>query len=148
MAYYDALISQVGHRARPDTTDSKIIWINAQTVTGQIPASFYTTADQLLNCINYNEFKALAPTPDKQKNLLALCNVPGPLLGGSANVALMVAGMFVDYFPQGGPTMTSLTALAKAQVMPWWQATVAQGGGGLSSPVSKDDCNACVPPLV
>ena len=51
------------------TTDSKITWINAQTVTGQIPASFYVTADQLANCVNYTEFKALAE-PGKQKNLL------------------------------------------------------------------------------
>jgi hypothetical protein len=140
MAYYDALIAKWA-TAPAGTTDQKLTWINAEVITGQIPTSFYTTGDALLNCIDYAEFKALTPV-DKQANVLRMCGIGGQLLGGSAQVSHMVAGMIVDYFGTSGKTITALTALAKATVIPWWQATVAQGGGGLSSPVSHSDLDA------
>lgn len=158
MAYYDALIAAWNNPTQPppgvtgtgllpaDTTDQKITKVNAWTVTGQIPASFLVTADQLANCVNYTEFKAL--TAGQQTNLLNLLNISGSLMGGSANTSLLVVGMIIDYFPPASVTISNLTKLAKAAVMPWWQATVAQGGGGLMSPVGRPDCAACVPPLV
>ena len=80
-----------------DTTDQKITKVNGWTVTGQIPASFFVTADQLANCVNYTEFKAL--TAGQQTNLLNMMNIGGSLMGGSANTSLLVVGMIIDYFP-------------------------------------------------
>jgi hypothetical protein len=71
-----------------------------------------------------------------------MCQVPGSLLGGSANTTHLVAGMIIAFFPVAGPTVAALTALAKAQVTPWWQASVANNGGGLTSPVSAADLAA------
>ncbi len=136
MAYYDALIAKWA-TLTPGTTQQKLDQINALTVTGSVPTSFFTTGAAVLNCINYAEFKAL--TVQQQTNLLSMLAIPGPLLGGSANTAFMVDGMIIDYFPLAGPTIAALTALAKGTVTPWWQASVANGGGGLSSPVSTND---------
>ena len=136
MAYDDSLIAKWASLA-PDTTANKLIAINAITVTGSIPTTLFATGDQLLNCINYAEFKAL--TAAQQSNLLLMLNTPGQLLGGSANTTHMVDGMILDYFNVAGLTIAALTALAKGAVLPWWQASVANGGGGLSSPVSNND---------
>jgi hypothetical protein len=137
MAYYTALISKWA-TAPAGTTQSKLDWINAQIVTGSVPTTFYTTGDQILNCLDKTEFLAL--TAAQQSNLLLMCSVPGQLLGGSANTSHLVAGMIVAYFTNlQGPTIAALTALAKATVLPWWQAAVANGGGGLSSPVNAND---------
>ena len=103
-----------------DTTAQKLAKVQAWTVTGTVPTTLYSTGAQLANCINYAEFKALTAT--QQANLLALCNNPGPLLGGSANTAFLVDGMILDYFTnKSGPTILALTALAQATVQPWWQ---------------------------
>jgi len=103
-----------------DTTAQKLAKVQAWTVTGAVPTTLYSTGAQLANCINYAEFKALTAT--QQANLLALCNNPGPLLGGSANTAFLVDGMILDYFTNhSGPTILALTALAQATVQPWWQ---------------------------
>ena len=139
MAYYTALISKWGTLA-PDTTANKLIAINALTVTGAVPTTLYVTGAQLLNCINWTEFAAL--TTAQQQNLLSLCAVPGPLLGGSSNTSFVVDGMVLAYFNVAGATVAALTALAKGTMTPWWQATVAQGGGGLSSPVGLPDLAA------
>lgn len=138
MAYYDQLITKWGTLG--GTTASKLSQINALTVTGSVPTSFYVTGAQILNCINWTEFNAL--TQARQTNLLQLCAIPGPLLGGSANTAFVVDGMILAYFNVAGATVAALTALAQATVQPWWQATVAQGGGGLSSAVSQSDLTA------
>jgi hypothetical protein len=125
-ANYAALVTLWGTLPGGDTTAQKLALVNAQTVTGSVPTTLYTTGAQLLNCINYAEFKALTTT--QQANLMALCSNPGPLLGGSANTAFMAAGMILDYFTNhAGPTMAALTALAQAAVQPWWQANGFQG---------------------
>jgi hypothetical protein len=136
VAYYDALIAKWA-TAPAGTTDSKLTWINTQTVTGSVPTTFYTTGADLFNCIVWSEFAAL--TTAQQANVMAMCQVPGQLLGGSANTTHMTAGMFIAYFNLQGATIAALTALAKATVLPWWQAAVANGGGGLSSPVNHND---------
>lgn len=145
MAYYDALIAAWNGATQPpagvtgtglsagDTTPQKIAKVNAWTQTGAVPTSFFVTGAQLLNCINYPEFKAL--TDAQQKGLLGLFQVQGNLLGGSGNTAFMVDGMILDYFTNHtGPTVIALTALAQGTVTPWWQT-----GAGLSSPVSLAD---------
>ena len=152
MAYYDALIAAWNAGSPPsgasgtafaqgDTTAQKLVKINGWTITGQVPTSFYVTGNQLINCINYAEFKAL--TAAQQLNLLTLCAVPSNLLGGSGNTAFMVDGMILDYFTNhAGPTIAALTALAQATVTPWWQVPVAQGGAGLNTTISLSDLAA------
>jgi hypothetical protein len=46
--------------------------------------------------------------------------------------------MIVAFYPSGGKTITSLSALAPG-AQPWWQVTVANNGAGLASPVSQAD---------
>jgi hypothetical protein len=153
VAHYDALIAAWNNPTQPppgvtgsgllpaDTTDQKITKVNAWTVTGSVPTTVHVTSDQLANCVNYPEFKAL--TAVQQSNLLGLFNIaPGQLLGGSANTSFLTVGMIIDYFPAGGATITSLTALSKGLTQLWWQAPVANNGGGLTSPVSIDDTKA------
>jgi hypothetical protein len=134
MAYYTELIAKWA-TLTPGTTAAKLTQINAITVAGSIPTTIYSTGADIINCIDWTEFNAL--TDARQKNLLALCAIPGGLLGGSGQLSHMVPGMIVAYFPGGGATITALTAMAKA--LPWWQATVAQGGGGLIAPVALSD---------
>jgi hypothetical protein len=132
MAYYTALIAAWNNATQPppgvtgsgllgtDTTLQKLTKLNAWTVTGTVPTVLNVTGAQVLNCINYAEFKAL--TAAQQQNLLLLCCCPGQLLGGSSNTAFMVDGMLLDYFTNhAGPTITALTALAQSTVQPWWQ---------------------------
>jgi hypothetical protein len=130
MAYYDALIAE--WPSLSGTTAQKLATLNAMTVSGAVPTSFFVTGAQVLNCINWTEFNAL--TAAQQQNLLTMLAIPGSLLGGSGNTAFMVDGMILAYFTnQSGPTITALTALAKATVVPWWQSN------GYSSPIGLPD---------
>lgn len=134
MSYYDALVAKWATLAST-TTAAKLNEINTSTITGQIPTSFYTSGDQILNAINYPEFKAL--TAAQQTNLLLMLATPGQLLGGSATTTHMVSGMIVDYFLVSGPnTIAGLTALARGAVVPWWQSA------GYSSPIGLPDLTA------
>ena len=153
MAYYTALINGWNSVTQPptgvsgtglstnDTTTQKLNKVNVWTVTGTIPTSFYVTGSQLVNCINWTEFAALTAT--QQANLLSLIQVQGPLLGGNSNTSFLVDGMVLAYFTNlSGPTITALTALANAQIQPWWSTSVANGGAGLTSAVSQPDLTA------
>lgn len=147
MAYYTALINAWNNATQPPpgiigtaltalSTANKIIAVNGWLVTSTIPTTLTVTGAQLLNCINYTEFKTL--TAAQQSNLLMMCASQGPLLGGSTNAGLIAAGMFIDYFTaSAGPTRTALAALAQAQ--PFWSTSAALGGAGLGSPVSLND---------
>ena len=131
MSYYTALQTAWNSSIQPptgvtgtglssaDTTNQKLAKVNAWTVTGSVPTSLFVTGPQILNCIAFSEFNALTAT--QQSNVIALCNSPGQLLGGSANVSLMVAGMIVSYFPSSGTTIANLTNLAKATTVSWAQ---------------------------
>lgn len=146
MAYYTALISAWNNVTQPPpgitgtgltggmTTAQKLAAVNGWTVTGSVPTTIFVTGDQVLNCINYSEFKVLTAT--QQSNLLNLCSGSGKLLGGSGNTALITAGMIIDYFPPAGATIANLTALSQAVTQNWCLANgypVAQtGGGGLT----------------
>lgn len=146
MAYYDKLITAWNSATQPPagvtgtaltglSTAAKLAAINGWTVTGSVPTSLSTTGAQLLNCINWAEFNALTAT--QQINLLTLCSATGSLLGGSANAALVTAGMFLAYFTNhAGPTITALTALAQSTAQPWWQAN------GYTSPIDAGDLTA------
>src|SRR5450755_3635706 len=101
MAYYTALTTQ-WPLLTPGTTAAKLAQLNAMTVTGSIPTSFFVTGTQIANCITWSEFAAL--TAAQQTNVLALCRIPGSLIGGSGNLTNLVDGMIIAYFPVAGPT--------------------------------------------
>lgn len=141
MAYYDALIAKWA-TLTPGTTAAKLAQINALTVTGTVPTSILFSGAELINCIAWAEFAAL--TAAQQQNIMLLCatGTSKGLLGGSANTALLPVGMIIAYFPPAGTTITNLTAMAKGLTQPWWQAPIANGGGGLTSPLTQPDLTA------
>jgi hypothetical protein len=105
MAYYDVLTAAWNNPTQPPpgvtgvgltvqmTTQEKLNHVNAWTVVGSIPTSFYVTGDRLFNCIDRTEFFAL--TAAQQQNLLLMMNTPGPLLGGSGSTNHLAAGMIL-----------------------------------------------------
>ena len=118
------------------STAAKVAAVNGWTVTGTIPTTTHMSGSDFANCIAYGEFKVL--TAAQQANVLALCQLDN-MLGGSANTAHLLVGMILDYFPLAGTTIANLTAYANGLVLPWWSVAVANGGGGLSGPVSAPD---------
>jgi len=146
MAYYDALIAAWNNPTQPppgvtgaglvagDTTQKKLDKVNAWTVTGAIPASFYTNGAEVLNAIIYSEFKTL--TSVQQQNVLNMLSITGQLLSGSAQTANMIPGMLLDLFPAGSQSRTNLIGLAKAITQTWCKANgypeAQNGGGGLT----------------
>lgn len=142
MSYYTALITAWNGATQPPagvtgtaltglTTANKIIAVNGWTVTGSVPTTIMVSGSQIANCIDKTEFLAL--TAQKQSNILALCNSPGLLLGGSANTSHLLVGLLLDAFAPAGATIANLTALAVAAVQPWWQAN------GYTAPITLDD---------
>lgn len=138
MAYYDALVTKWATLS-PGTTQQKLDALNALTVTGQIPTSFFTTGDKILNCLDWTEFATL--TAAQQTILIQALCVPGQLKGGAGS---FIGGMFVAFYASklAGPTIAALTALAQGIVTPLWQVSVAQGGLGLKGPVTANDLTA------
>jgi hypothetical protein len=137
VAYYDALIAKWA-TAPAGTTDSKLTWINAQTVNGTATKMVVPTYD-IYNLIVRSEFNALQ-TADQQsvRDIISMGTVDA-----SANTE--VRKKMLAMFPNGTATFTALANLAKTfdtPQVPWWGAPVAKGGGGLSSPVSQEDLNA------
>jgi hypothetical protein len=114
------------------TTDQKLTSVNGWVVAGTIPVSFFTNGAALLNSINWPEFNAIA-TASLQTQLIALCNNPGPILGGSGNTTNFAPGIFLAAFTTGSKTIASLTALAKSTITPWWQSN------GYPSPFNQAD---------
>jgi len=132
MSYYTALIAAWNNATQPPpgvtgtaltaqmTTAQKLAAVNAWTVTGSAPTAFTLSGSQILNLINVTEFNAL--TAQQQQNILALCQVPGGLVGGSAETAFLVDGLIISYFPSNSLTLAALTAFANSQVQLWWSA--------------------------
>lgn len=132
MAYYTALIAAWNSSTQPpagvngtglsssQTTTQKLDNINGWTVTGSVPTSFYTDTASVANCIQWSEFASL--TLAQQQNLLALLQIPGPLLGGSGQTSRIVPGMIISCFPSSSVTIANLTNLSKAATQSWAQA--------------------------
>jgi hypothetical protein len=150
VAYYDALRAGWNSATQPPTgvvgtgltggmsTAQKIAAINSWTLTSTIPAQYTITGAEIASCIKWSEFAAL--TAAQQTQVLALCAIPGPLSVGSnaAEIALLIDGMIIAYFPSGGATITALSALAPG-AQNW---VTSQSGAGLSGPVSLADTQA------
>lgn len=135
--YYDALIAKWPTVAG-STQQQKLDNLNAETVTlPKIPMIIPTY--QVYNVMDVAEFAGLsAANQQNMRDILAMGNVD--LTQGQP-----ARNRMIQLF---GPTTNTRAAMAAMSVpydapkMPWWQATVAQGGGQLTSPVSKDDLTA------
>lgn len=146
MAYYTGLINAWNSVTQPPTgvtgtpltgltTANKIIAINGWTITGSIPTVAFTTADQIFNCLVFSEVAALTAT--ESAHLDRILHTAGSLKGGSAST--YIAPFFGSVAAKMPNTLTALTALSKALVLPWWQVPQASSGGGLNSPVNESD---------
>lgn len=138
MAYYDALITKWA-TLNPGTTAAKLAQINALTVTGAaIP--MIVPSYEIYECIDPTEFTALsAANQTIVRDILGMGTVNGS--PGTKTRARIVA-LFTN---ASGPTRLALAALAAkydTPQIPWWQGTVAQGGGGLTQPVYLSDLEA------
>lgn len=134
MAYYDALIAKWA-TLTPGTTAAKLAQINAITVAGAAQAMIIPTY-RVYNLIVPTEFVALtAANQQLVRDLLNMGTV-------DASPGTSVRARMVAAFPSGTTTFANLSALAAqfdTPAIPWWQATIAQSGGGLASPVSNAD---------
>ncbi len=133
MAYYDALVTKWG-TLTPGTTAAKLAQINSLTVSGPAIPMIVPTY-KIYNLIDPTEFSALtAGNQQLVRDILGMGTVDGS--AGTSVRARMVA-----LFPSG-TTRTALNALAASYdspQIPWWQATIAQGGGGLVAQVQPSD---------
>jgi hypothetical protein len=134
MAYYDALV--VKWATLTGTTDQKLTSINALTVAKGSANPAILTPSQIINaCVPAD----IASLTSAQVTLFTLL-----LQGGTvdASVGTTVRAGIIAIFTGKTTTMNQLGALVApfdSPTIPWWQATVTQGGGGLSGPIGPND---------
>jgi len=133
MAYYDALIAKWA--TLTGTTAQKLSAINALTVMVSAPA--HLNVSDIINAITPTDFASLSSLQLQQMQFL---------LQSSGNVnaspSTTIRAVFQTIFAGKTTTLNNLAALVApydSATLPWWQASVAQGGGGLSSPVNGND---------
>jgi hypothetical protein len=147
MAYYTALINAWNSATQPPagvtgtaltglTTAQKLIAVNAWTVAGPAQKAIISV-NAIINAVTSTDLLALTVTQLQVMTLL--------LAGGGsvdASPGTTVRAVFQSIFASKTTTLANLTALVAPfdnPMIPWWQATVAQGGGGLSSLVNGND---------
>jgi hypothetical protein len=135
MAYYDALIAKWATLS--GTTASKLQQINALTVTlSGAPEKALLTPSQILNAIVPADLASLTTA---QVALLTLL-LQGSTVDASQGSTIRAAALAI--FTGKTTTLQNLAALVDGfdkPAIPWWQATVAQGGGELRGPVAPSD---------
>lgn len=133
MAYYDGLVAKWGTLS--GTTAAKLTAINALTVAGAATPMVIPTY-RIYNVIVASEFTALsAANQQLVRDILGMGTV-------DASPGTSVRARITALFPSGTATFTALSALAAtydSPQIPWWKATVAQGGGALNEPVGRGD---------
>lgn len=137
MAYYDALVAKWATLS--GTTEEKLAAINVLTVQGVV-APLLVPTYRIFNALDPTEFGALSPTNQQRvRDILSMGTV-------DASVGTNARNLLLSIFVAGSATRAALVALASSierpTVMPWWQVPVAQGGGGLASPVNSHDLAA------
>lgn len=136
MAYYDALVSKWA--TLTGNTASKLTQINALMIPGPAVPTLVPTY-RIYNCLDPAEFVAL--TAAQQQRLRDILGMGMVDVSTGTNVRAVILAIF----GAGTATRTALTAMVAEYESPqilWWSATVAQGGGGLSSPVNSADLAA------
>lgn len=133
MAYYDALV--VKWATLTGTTVSKLAQVNVLTVAGT-PLKSILTPSSILNAIVFADLASLTALQVSQLTLLlqgsSIDASPGTSI--RSGIQALFAGKTV--------TLSNLGALVTSfdsPTLPWCQATIAQGGAGLSGPVSASD---------
>jgi hypothetical protein len=137
MAYYTALVAKWA-TLNPGTTQQKLDQINAITVANG-PQPMIVPTYRIFNVIDPTEYLSLTAAAQARVNtVLSMGTVDG---SPGTQVRAVLQSIFT-----GKPTtlnaLASLAATFDASTQPWWKATVAQGGGGLSSPVGLGDLQA------
>jgi uncharacterized protein (DUF697 family) len=136
MPDYSALVTKWG--TLTGTTQQKLTAINAATVT--LPAAKALISPlSILNAIVFADLAALTQLQVTQLTLL----LQGSTIDASTGTSIRTG--IQALFAGKTATLANLGALVApydSPAIPWWQATVAQGGGGLSGPVSQNDLTA------
>jgi len=137
MAYYDALIAKWA-QAPAGTTQQKLDWVNAQTVTGAaIPMKVPYT--EIYNRLDRGEYNSLSAVNQQSVQRILAQDTVDYSQGSQARKQITAL------FPAAGVSLTALAAyiaLFDTPKIPWPTATLAQGGGGLSSMVNMNDLKA------
>ncbi len=139
MSYYDPLIAKWA-TLTPGTTQQKLAQLNALTVQTLSQGKALLNPSDIINAIVPADLAALTQL---QVLILTL------LLSGSqidASKGTTIRAAFQTLFAGKATTLANLLALVNGVdapvTIPWWQATVAQGGGGLNSSVNSNDLAA------
>jgi len=131
-AYYSALATKWATLS--GTTASKLSQINALTVA--MPQKAMLSPSSIINAIVFADLAALTQLQVSQLTLL----LAGSFIDASVNTSIRLG--IQALFAGKDTTLANLGTLVAPfdnATISWWQATVAQGGGGLTSPVSIDD---------
>lgn len=138
MAYYDALIAKWATLS--GTRQQKLATISGLTVNG--PANpLLIPSYRLFNVIDPAEFGALsAANQQRIRDMLGMGMIDA---SAGTNARTLLQNIFTQASqPNTRSALVTLANSFESPALPWWQAPVAQGGGGLSSPVSADDLAA------
>lgn len=138
MAYYDALIAKWA-QAPAGTTQSKVDWVNAQTVTGDALSMKAVPSAEIYNRTDRAEYEALQAT--KQGPLQR--NLAPPTIDFSPLSA--ARGLWSSTFIAGSKTLVAIKTYTDSfdtPKIPWPTAPLAKGGGGLNGMVSLNDAQA------
>lgn len=136
MSRYDALIAKWA-TLTPGTTDQKLTQVNGLTVNGTATPMIVPTY-RIYNIIDPTEFSALtAANQQLVRDILGMGTVDGS--PGTSVRSRMLAIFTVGSSPITHAALVALAAAYDTPPMPWWQGAVAQGGGGLTSPVNGAD---------
>ena len=161
MADYTALVAEWATitTANPSfTTAQKLAAVNALTVAGlNVDVSASAVLGYLMLNVKLGGLQAYVASPPSGssstaialvKELLAAFGYPafGLFETSNATIYSTVGEMLTTISSDANTGITSgdvsaIMALAQTTI-PWWKATVAQGGGGLSSPVGMSDLSA------
>jgi hypothetical protein len=132
MAYYTALITK--WNTLSGTTAQKLATINSLTIAA--PQKAILTPSSIINAIAPADLAALSSAQVAMLTLL----LQGSSIDASVGTTIRLAAQ--NIFAGKATTLAALGALVAPYdnaTIPWWQATVAQGGGGLNSSVSDND---------
>ena len=142
MTYYDALVAKWATLA-PGTTAQKLSVINALTVPG---ANMPVPVLQVMTYLRTNNlWMAIKAATAASAGAAAAVDYNSDQRVQTLDVSLpIVRGMLADLVTHGLLSQAQSDAIIAMGTpsLPWWQATVAQGGGGYSSPISLSDLAA------
>lgn len=129
--YYDALIA-FWPSAPPGTTESKRVWVNAQTVPA--PSRSIVSTNDVLNAIVAADFLSLT-----QLQLLQLQTIVANRETVDASVGTMIRVVMQSIFAGKQGTLNNLLALVApydSGTIPWWR------GNNYPRPFDMGDINA------